>query len=83
MRTTPAEHATAFEERLAMLNSGQLATIEALRRNLASTDAMEPKCIFIDGPGGTGKTFLLEVTIVLVCFITLIFYTNTSAFIRL
>ena len=44
MRFSPAEHATAFEERLATLNPGQLAAVEALRRNLASTDVMEPKC---------------------------------------
>ena len=69
MRLSPAEHATAFEERLATLNPGQLAAVEALRRNLSSTNVMKPKCIFIDGPGGTGKTYLLEVKFILTPFV--------------
>ena len=58
---TREEHNEAFEERLATLNAAQKRSIDALEANFRNTDPRQPKCLFIEGPGGTGKTYLIEV----------------------
>ncbi|UYV71113.1 hypothetical protein LAZ67_8001784, partial [Cordylochernes scorpioides] len=43
-----------------ILNDGQRAAYNVIIDALEDSESRTPKCFFIDGPGGSGKTFLYE-----------------------
>jgi hypothetical protein len=51
----PVQELENARHRVSMLNVGQLAAHEMITRSVLE---QQPKLFFLDGPGGTGKTFL-------------------------
>jgi predicted ATPase len=74
---TRDEHDSEFHTRLGTLNAEQTQAIVALQANLDNTNPLVPKCLFIEGPGGTGKTYLIEVLFVSITFIALFLIITT------
>ena len=66
LEMTPEEYATRVDELLPTLNPEQRAAYDAI------VDALEnnrrSKLFFIDGPGGTGKTYLINVSLNVMAF---------------
>ncbi|XP_059179144.1 uncharacterized protein LOC131958244 [Physella acuta] len=53
----PVTEGTLFEEKFRMLNSGQRKAFDIIRAAIENPD-LPNRLFFIDGPGGSGKTFL-------------------------
>ena len=59
--TTPQQHMNDFEQSFQDMNNDQQNIIKELQESLKHIDDIHyPKCYFIDAPGGTGKTFVLN-----------------------
>jgi hypothetical protein len=54
----PSEELSSAFKMINLMNEGQKAIIEELK-NMIEEENGEQKCLFIDGPGGTGKSFTL------------------------
>lgn len=48
---------------LSMLNQKQREAADKILAAVTNNDYSQPHCFFVDGPGGTGKTFLYETLI--------------------
>ncbi|TKR59316.1 hypothetical protein L596_029006 [Steinernema carpocapsae] len=58
-----AEERRLGEEMSALLNSEQKSVVDEILEQLESGDASQARCHFIDGPGGSGKTFIYRTLI--------------------
>nr|XP_012152737.1 PREDICTED: uncharacterized protein LOC105664139 [Megachile rotundata] len=56
------EYVVPNEEYVSRLNTGQLTAYNAILNTLSSSYT-GPTCFFLDGPGGTGKTFIYKALI--------------------
>ena len=58
---TVDEHAKKFHINHTTMNRCQLAVCDDVVKSMESPDKEGNRLFFVDGPGGTGKTYLLEV----------------------
>ena len=58
---TIQEHNDIADTMLATLNVQQLDIYNQVMAQVHNTDNNQKKCFFVDGPGGTGKTYLINV----------------------
>ena len=61
---TVQEHNDIADTMLASLNAEQLDIYTQVMAQVHNTDNNQKKCFFVDGPGGTGKTYLINVSFV-------------------
>jgi len=54
------EELRLFQEMKTTLNHEQVEAFHAILVSLNNSDNMKPSCFFLDGPGGTGKTYLYK-----------------------
>ena len=59
----PAVFAEEGEQIMQMLNAEQRTAADTVLAAIATNDCTSSHCFFIDGPGGTGKTFLYTVIV--------------------
>lgn len=55
----PKEEEEKSEEMINKMNEGQKSIIDLIR-NFVEKDKKEQLCLYLDGPGGTGKSFVLK-----------------------
>lgn len=60
---TDQQHADIATTMLGSLNAEQLLIYNKIMEQVNNTDNAAKKCFFIDGPGGTGKTYLINVRV--------------------
>jgi len=54
------EELRLFQEMQSTLNKEQLDAFQSILASSNEPDKLTPKCFFLDGPGGTGKTYLYK-----------------------
>ena len=59
---TPAEHEVIADGMYATLNAEQKHVVDTIMIDVRSDNPRTSKCHFVDGPGGTGKTYVLNVS---------------------
>jgi hypothetical protein len=57
----PLDHLNLFRQKYNQLNEAQHSTCDEIIESLQDENSKHDKVHFIDGPGGSGKTFLFEV----------------------
>ena len=57
---TTEQYQEFFDENLNRLNHDQKHVFDNITQAISNRN-QQPKCFFLDGPGGTGKTFLIQV----------------------
>ena len=65
---TTEQYQEFFEENLNRLNQDQKQVFDNIIQ-ATTTRNHQAKCFFLDGPGGTGKTFLIQVWLRLLNFL--------------
>jgi hypothetical protein len=60
-RLTPAQNRDLAERNIRVLNREQLLIFNTIVEAVVNNHHLQNNCFYIDGPAGTGKTFLLQV----------------------
>ena len=58
---TPEQHQEIVDRLLENCNDEQRKIFDCVNEAILDNDMSKPKCFFVDGPGGTGKTWLFRV----------------------
>ena len=61
---TAEQHGTIALQLYNTLNAEQKAVVDTVMADVLSLDRNRIKCHYMDGPGGTGKTYVLNVSFV-------------------
>ncbi len=57
------QHRELAQQQRESMNADQAAAFDLITQALHNTNPRDAKCYFVDGPGGTGKTFLFKVSL--------------------
>lgn len=75
---TVDEHTKKFNQNHSTMNSCQLKICDDVVKAIENPEKEKNRLFFVDGPGGTGKTYLLEVYLIfnsfrIIIYLSLIF----------